>query len=690
MSESAYQLSVDVGGTFTDFVFCYEDGSTELLKSVSTPNDISEGIFHGIEKAAQRKRVEVGAFLGRCRSLALGTTVATNAILQNRTARTALLCTEGHSQVLLIREGHKIDVHNFRVDYPEPYIPQTLTFEVRERIVSDGSVAVALDENRLRETIATIARRDVEAIAVSFLWSIANPAHELRAAEIVAELLPDVPVTLGHRISPSIREYRRTSTAAIDASLKTIVGRNLDRIRERLSLAGFGGTLSVITSTGGRVSVEEALASPVNLCLSGPSGAPVASRWLCGREELRSPDTITGDMGGTSFDVSLCIGGENLIHRHGKIGGHIFAVPAAEILTIGAGGGSIAEIDKGGMIHVGRQSAGSVPGPACYGRGGGFATVTDANLVRGLIATESFGDGSLSLSASLAHRAIDENVAKPLGLDVLDAACLISAVVEQKMATAIEEITIKRGLDTRDFTLVAGGSAAGLHMARIAQILQVRQVLFPRVAGVLSAFGIAAGDIKRYFGRSFHTRSDLFDAQGVEAVLADLILEAENFLERMEVEPHARVLNFTAEACYPDQIWNLTTPFDRDRIASEGIAPIVARFHEIHRLKYRTNSPAEPVEFWEWGVEAIGKRAFDAARFVDETRIADTPRAGVRTVRISSGVDVEAPVFDRANLAPGSRVAGPAIIQDHLSIVLVPEKAEATFTANGNILVDIN
>ena len=625
-----------------------------------------------------------------CRSVALGTTVATNAILQNRTARTALLCTEGHSQVLLIREGHKIDVHNFRVDYPEPYVPQTLTFEVRERVLSDGHIRVPLDEERLRETIRLVGQHDVEAVAVSYLWSIANPAHELRTANIITELLPDMPVTLGHRISPSIREYRRTSTAAMDASLKTVVGRNLNRIQERLSLAGFRGTLSVITSTGGRVSVEEALASPVNLCLSGPSGGPVASKWLCGREDLRSRDTITGDMGGTSFDVSLCIGGENLIHRQGKIGGHIFAVPAAEILTIGAGGGSIAEVDKGGMIHVGRQSAGSMPGPACYGRGGSFATVTDANLVRGFIAAEDFGDGSLTLSETLAHRAIEENVAVPLGMDVLDAACLISAVVEQKMATAIEEITIKRGLDTRDFTLVAGGSAAGLHMARIAQILQVRQVLFPRVAGVLSAFGIAAGDIKRYFGRSFHTRSDRFDRPGVGVVLAELGREAEEFLDRMEVVPDARTLSFTAEACYPDQIWNLTTPLARDELVSGDISRIVERFHEIHKLKYRTNSPSEPVEFWEWGVEAIGIRSFATPRFSDEAAKIVPARQRTRKVRISSGRDIEAPIYGRAAFAAAGHVGGPAIIEDHLSIVLVPEKAEATFTANGNILVDLN
>lgn len=690
--ETEYQLSVDVGGTFTDFVFSHDDGSTELMKAISTPLDISEGIFDGLEKAAARRGVPLGVFLDRCRSFALGTTVATNAILQKRTARTALLCTEGHSHVLLIREGHKTNVHDFRVDYPEPYIPQRLTFPVRERVLSDGTVRVPLDEKQLRETARLLAEREVEAVAVSFLWSISNPAHEVRAGEILAEMLPDMPVTLGHRISPSIREYRRTSTAAMDASLKPVVGRNLSNIQKRLARSGFRGALTVITSTGGRVSIEEALASPVNLCLSGPSGAPVASNWICSRESLRSQDIITGDMGGTSFDVSLCIRGENLIHRQGVIGGHVFAVPSAEILTIGAGGGSIAEIDTGGMIHVGRQSAGSVPGPACYRRGGRFATVTDANLIRGLIAVDGFGDGSLALSPELASEAVKANVADPLGIDVLDAACLIAGVVEQKMASAIEEITIKRGLDTRDFTLVAGGSAAGLHMARIAQILQVRQVLFPRVAGVLSAFGIAAGDVKRYFGRSFHTRSDGFDHAGVRYVLSELLHEAEEFLDRMDIAPSARTMNFTAEACYPDQIWNLTTSFDARGIETPGdLAELVENFHQVHQRKYRTHSPSEPVEFWEWGVEAVGRHDFVSGQFVDDAGNglkAAQPRT--RTVRIAMGEDVELPVYDLAGFAAIGRTRGPAIIEDHLSIVLVPQDASATLTENGNILVDLN
>ncbi|GIK82875.1 MAG: hydantoinase [Alphaproteobacteria bacterium] len=684
------ELSVDVGGTFTDFIFCHDDGRTEFLKSTTTPDDISQGIFLGIEKAAGQRGLSAADLVARCRRFSLGTTVATNAILQGRTARTALICTQGHEHVLLIREGHKTNIHDLRVDYPEPHIPQPLTFPVRERVLDDGEVLVPLDEEDLRRVIGRLAGTGVEAVAVAYLWSISNPAHELRTAEVLAELLPGVPVTLSHSVSPTLREYRRTSTAALDASLKPVVRRNLKRMEDMLTSLGFRGALTVVTSGGGRVSIEEAIGAPVNLCLSGPSGAPVASNHICAREEGVGDSVITCDLGGTSFDVSISHNGESLHRRHGEIGGHIFAVPSTEILTIGAGGGSVAEIDSGGMIHVGRFSAGSFPGPACYQRGGTDATVTDAALVCGLLDARRFGDGSIVLSRERAVEAVKCNIADKLGLTVAAAARLVIGVVEQNMAGAIEEITIKRGLDPRDFTLVGGGSAAGLHMAAIARLLRVGRVLFPSSAGVLSAFGIATGDIKSYFGQSFMARSDDFDHEGVNGVLAALEARARRFLDGMGVAPQARELRFTAQGCYTDQVWTLTTSFPGPRVQGAGeLADLVASFHRVHEERYRTRSQKERVEFREWGVEAVGRHEVSESIFA--YRPPDTVRPSYRrTVLLSQGTQVDLPVHDRAALSEGETIAGPAIIEDDLTTILVTQSATARMTRFGNVLVEID
>jgi len=685
-----FELSVDVGGTFTDFIFCHDDGRTAFLKSTTTPDDISRGILAGIEKAAGEAGVPVPEFVRRCRRFSLGTTVATNAILQGRTARTALLCTQGHEHVLLIREGHKTNIHDLRVDYPEPHIPQSLTFPVRERILDDGEVLTPLDEEDLRRVIGRIAGLDVEAVAVAYLWSISNPAHELRTETVLAEMLPDIPVTLSHRVSPTLREYRRTSTAALDASLKPVVRRNLKRMEDMLAGLGFRGALTVVTSSGGRVSIEEAMNAPVNLCLSGPSGAPVASNHICAREEGLGDSVITCDLGGTSFDVSLSLGGQSLHRRHGEIGGHVFAVPATEILTIGAGGGSVAEIDNGGMIHVGRYSAGSFPGPACYQRGGTDATVTDAALVCGLLGDRRFGDGSIVLSRDRAVEAVRVNVAERLGISVPAAARLIIGVVEQNMAAAIEEITIRRGLDPRDFTLVGGGSAAGLHMVPIAKLLSIGQVLFPPSAGVLSAFGIAIGDIKSYFGQSFLARSDAFDHDGVNRVMEALEARSRRFLDGMGIPAEARLLRHSVEACYTDQVWTLTTPFAGPRIEGAGeLAELVASFHRVHEERYRTRSPKERIEFQEWGVEAVGRPGIPESIFSLPAHGSALPSYR-RPILQAEGEPAEVDVHDRVGLAPGATVAGPAIIEDDLMTILVVEGSTARMTGQGNILVEID
>ncbi|MBK8084549.1 MAG: hydantoinase/oxoprolinase family protein [Devosia sp.] len=691
MTATTYELSVDVGGTFTDFVLYGSDRTSRLFKNSSSPGDISHGIFEGIGRAAAGLSLSTNEFLARVRHLALGATTATNAILENKTARTALLCTKGFRDTLVIREGHKEDTSIVRVDYPDPFIPRALTLPVTERVLEDGRILVALEETELRQSLERLKRLEIEAVAVSYLWSIANPAHELRTGELIAEMLPDVPFSLGHQVSPVVREYRRTSTVALDASLKPIVQKSLMAIERRLKEGGFNGTFTVVTLSGGRISVTEAIAKPVHLCLSGPSGAPVASTRIGALEQVPGGRLITTDMGGTSFDVSVSSGGEAAVHRDGRIGGHIFAIPSTDIKTIGAGGGSIAEIDEGGMIHVGRHSAGAFPGPACYQRGGTTATVTDANLVRGLLNPARFGDDTVKLSPEKAYEAVRSSVAVRLGMSVEEAACLVCAVVEQNMVTAIEEITIKRGIDPREYTLVGGGAAAGLHAAEIARSLQIKHVLFPRAAGVLSAFGIATGDVKMTFGRALRTDSDRFDQVGVGRTLAELAAEANAFLDNMGVPVARQRLRFSAQACYPTRSGTLPCPCGGGQIESaEDLAAAVEDFHDLHEHYFRVRSSGEAVEFWEWNVEAIGlHEAPEALNQAQTTVVMTNTPPTKRRVQVTKDRQADVTAYERTSLAVGQVVAGPAIIDDLLTVIFVPEYAQARITVQGNVMLEL-
>ena len=685
-------ISLDIGGTFTDFVVRDADDTVSTYKSSTTSGNISTGIFNGLTMIAERRGMSLHDLLAGCRTFSCGTTVATNAILERKTSKTGLLCTEGFRDTLLIREGGRADTYDLWVDFPKPYLPRSLTFGITERINAEGGVETPLDEADVHAAISSMQREGVEAVAVSLLWSIANPAHELRIGAMVAELWPGIPVSLGHQVHPTIREYRRTSAAAIDASLKPIVHRNVNELRHRLESSGFTGVLSLITSNGGRTSVEEVMAKPVYLCMSGPSAISHAGSEIGRMEDVPHGNIITVDMGGTSFDVSVTTAWRTPMHREGTIGGELFGVPSVEVLTIGAGGGSIARVDAGGFIHVGPESAGAFPGPACYGRGGTHPTVTDANLARGLLEPEGFADGQMQLSPSNAATAIGETVGKPLGMTVQEAASLICLTIEQNMVGAIEEITIRRGVDPRDFVLVSGGSAGGLHAAAIARELGIRQVLIPQAAGVLSAFGIDRGDIKFNFARSLFTSSDHFDFAGVERTIRSLEAEGVAYLDRMGVPQERRVMQFTAEARYAGQVWQLTLPLAQPHIRTEAeLAVMVEAFHQLHEQYYSVRAPEDAVEVTEWNLIAIGQaeaRGAGAALAASPAQM-PTPRRRAAYLKEEGGA-IDLPVFDLSALPIGMPVAGPCLIQDKLTVSLVPGGARASVTPNRSIAIDLS
>jgi len=700
----ALDISADVGGTFTDFVVRDADGAIRLFKASTTPGRIADGIFNGLDLIAGRLGTTLPALLRDTASFACGTTVATNAILEGKAAKTGLICTQGFRDTLLIREGGKADTYNIYLDYPAPYVPRHLTFGVPERVNAEGGIETPLDEDAVARAVARMRDWGVEAIAVALIWSIANPAHEVRIGEIIAREWPSVPFSLSHQVSPTLREYRRFSATAIDASLKPIVQRSIAEVESRLAANGFSGVLTLVTSNGGRTSTREILAKPVYLCLSGPSAAPhagvVLARASGGDGVGADGNIVTIDMGGTSFDVSITTGWTTPMHREGVIGGHMFGVPSVDVRTIGAGGGSIARVDSGGFIHVGPESAGAQPGPACYGRGGTRPTVTDANLARGLLDPEGFADGQMRLSPEAAIAAVREHVATPLGMSVEDAASLIALTVEQNMVAAIEDLTVRRGVDPRHYLLIAGGSAAGLHAASIARELGMKGVLVPHVAGVLSAYGIATGDIRFGFARSLFTSSDRFAHDQVNDILDSLRQEGSDYLRRMRVPAERQALLFTAEARYAGQVWQLTLPLSGTRIApGAGLDELVEAFHRLHERVYTVRA-ADPVEFTEWNVLAIGHApgvgsgaASGSGAGRGATAVASARRDAPRHRRVflkGAGGHVDVPVHAVADLTPDATIRGPALLESQLTVALVPPDSQARVTRDGGVMITLD
>lgn len=681
----SYEIAVDVGGTFTDLVIKSPDGAINAVKSPTTPGNIIDGTINAVARAAEQLGLTTREVMANCRKFAFGTTAATNAVLENKGARTGLLCTRGHRDVLLIREGGKDDTYDSEMDYPQPYVPRSLTLEIHERIDAEGGVVEALDEEQARQAIRTLIDQGVEAIAVALIWSIANPAHEKRLGELIEEMAPDLPYSLSHLVSPSIREYRRTSATALDASLKPIVDEAVRSLSDRLVNEGFNGVLTLVTSSGGQTSPQDVLAKPIHLCFSGPSAAPESGRRFARIENFENGGIITVDMGGTSFDVSIVTDWEIPTHRDGVIAGHSFGVPSVEVLTIGAGGGSLARVDAGGFVHAGPESAGSRPWPACYGRGGVRATVTDANVVRGFLNPDIFAAGTMKLDAQASRDALQRDVAGPLKLELDEAAELVCITCDQAMVGAIEEITIKRGIDPRDYVMVAGGAAAGLHAVTIARELDIREVIVPRFAGVLSAFGILTSNLQNLYGSSIFARSDKWDFAAVNDVLSQLGKQGREYLERLQVPQDKQILEYSVQARYSGQIWQITLPLKVDCFTNEAdVASMVDDFHQAHQRLYNVHSPDDYVEIIEVNVKAIG--VLPDTLLPASGKAEGVPQAsGHRSAFFRNVGRVEqVPIYQGVELGVGHEIQGPALIEEPLTAIVVPPEAVVTVSPYGN------
>ncbi|MBX9609741.1 MAG: hydantoinase/oxoprolinase family protein [Gammaproteobacteria bacterium] len=683
-----WRISVDTGGTFTDVVVADDRGRFTIGKALTTPARIFGGLSQALADAAGKLGLEVTDLLARTDIFIYGTTRATNAIVTGKIARTAFLTTAGFPDILVLREGGKFNPHDFRTPYPRPYIPRRHTFEIAERIDAGGAVLTPLDETQAIGVLDTLRARGFEAVAVALLWATANPAHELRLAQLIEQHLPGVPYTLGHALNPILREYRRASSAAIDASIKPLMQAHLRDLGADLRAAGYGGEILVSTTMGGCLDIDSVVERPIHTVRSGPAMGPVAGRRYAELEARLEPALVV-DTGGTTFDVSLVRDGHIAITQETWLGerftGHILGIPAVDARSVGAGGGSIAWLDDAGLLHVGPQSAGAEPGPACYGRGGRAPTVTDAAVVLGYIDPDYFLGGRMRLDAGAARAAI-ATVAAPLGIGVDEAAYSIFAVSNEIMINAIKDITVSEGIDPAEAVVVAGGGAAGLNIVPIARELGCRGVVVPRTASVLSACGMQFSDIQAEASAAAPTRSDAFDRALVNTALASIDEQLDAFAARLAARGFDRVTRrYRVDAHYAAQVWDLAIDLDTARIASEAdVQTLVEAFHAAHRRVFQVDDRASAVEFLSW----TGRLAVtlpEIAVSAAGARGAASP--GQRAAWFSLDGAREAVVVRGDTLDVGAVIDGPAIIEEATTTLVLPPGAQARLGAADSYMV---
>jgi N-methylhydantoinase A len=683
-----YRIGIDVGGTFTDLVAVDDFGRTTLAKVASTPSDPSAGALDGLKLLADTLGVELARLLAQTQRIVHGTTVATNALLERKGAKVGLLTTEGHRDVIEMREGLKDDRYNLRLPPPEQLVPRKLRLGVRERLRADGTVERPLDLTSLDRAIAVLKREQVEAMAVCYLHAYRDPRHELATKDRIVSRLPGLYVSLSSETLPQIKEYERVSTTVVNAYVGPALSAYLTRLEQRLGAAGYRGPTLIIQSHGGVAPIGEAGRLAAGAVLSGPAGGVAGSvhaARLLGLMEFGG-NLIPFDMGGTSTDISLITGGQPSLAPGRRVAGHTIALNSLDIASIGAGGGSIARVDAGGILHVGPESAGAVPGPACYGTGGTEPTVTDANLVLGYLDPAGFLGGRHRLDQRAAEAAVDR-IAAALGVGRLAAARGIHRVVNTTMAEGVRLVSVRRGVDPRQFALLAFGGAAGVHATDIARQLDLSRVFVPRVAPVLSAWGMLATDLRFEIARTHIGDTNVLDGAAVKRLFDGM--EAEG-LERLRAGPGSgseagfegpvRTTRST-DMRYGEQVFEIAVPLDDvDWSVADPLPQIVERFHRRHEELYTYSLPDQETVLVNARVAVSGiLSALPQEPTLPE--LPPTPPRSERRVYLDDWIT--APVYDFDALAPAQRIAGPAIIESAMTTVLLRPGDRAIVTTLG-------
>jgi N-methylhydantoinase A len=681
----AYNVAVDVGGTFTDvLVFDEESGELTEGKVLSTPDDPSRGVVEGIEAVCGK----VGISFDDLHLLFHGTTVVTNMILTNTGSRVGLLTTKGHEQVLLLaRAWTPGPLYGWMaLQKPDPPADPTDTIGVNERVGPDGGVIVELDEGEVHEAVKKLVDRGVESVAIGFLNSYVNPAHERRARDIVREMYPELSVSISADIGQEYGEYERTLTTVVNTAVQPRAILYMKNFETSIGEKQFGGALSIVRSDGGAMSTEAVAERPIQIALSGPSGGVTGSAYLA--REIGVPDVLTFDMGGTSTDVSLVLGGQTLVRREIQLGYFQFRASAVDVHSVGAGGGSIAFLSKSGALQVGPASAGADPGPAAYGRGGEEPTVTDANVVLHRIPPGVALGGTLRMDEEAARRAV-QKLAEPLGMSVERAAEAILDIVNENMHAALRVVSVERGHDPREFGLVAFGGAGPMHANALGRLIRSRSVIVPPTPGVMSAFGFLSSDIQNEFPETYLRFAEETPASELEETIEGLIAQADEWLDGEGVEKDEKRFDLYADCRYYLQNIQIPCRFDLEELEGENSAFLRGRFEEAHTRRYNFELPDSPLEIAT--LRVVGRGTIKGVSLAESTNGSgeDPSSAEVRRDRVFfNGEWKETPLYERGKLNPGNVVEGPAVVvQDDTTTVIEPGY-RGSVDRFGNILIE--
>ena len=696
----AYRLGIDIGGTFTDATLIDEtNGVVYTGKVSSTPDDPSRGFM----EVAERILRETGAKPAEVEYLVHGTTVATNAIIERKVARAGFVATDGFRDLLEIQRQIRPTLYDLQFEKPQPLVPRHLCFGVPERLDAEGNVLTPLDEVAVARVAERLRCEGVESIAVCFLHSYLNPAHERRVGEILRDLFPEAMVSLSCEVAPEFREYFRASTTVINACIRPVVARYLERIKQRLRDAGLSAELLVMQSSGGVYTFDAAAVKPVFMVESGPAAGVIAAAHL--GSQLGHPNVISFDMGGTTAKAGLVQDGEPHVTKDYEVGavaqtgvgasrgaGYPIRTPVVDLVEIGAGGGSVAWVDSGGVLRVGPQSAGADPGPVCYGRGGTEPTVTDANLMLGRLNPEYFLGGEIKLDLVAARRAIETRCAGPLGMDIVEAAHGILEIANAAMVNALRLVSVQRGYDPRDFVLVAFGGAGPLHANRLAQEIGAPTTLIPVSPGTASAMGLLVTDVKHDFSTTLIQRFDGLDIDTVRETYDVLEAEGRSALDREGMSEEETSFQRAVEMRYVGQGYELTVPLPDGPLDRSTIADAARRFHLEHDRAYGYSAPEEPTELVNLRLSAVGRITKPSPRELEEVG-ADTTsaRKGSRQVYFAeSDGFVECPIYDRVRLGSGAVVDGPAVLEEVDATTVLHPDCQVRVDRFGNLALTLN
>lgn len=687
-----YKLGVDVGGTFSDFLLVDEVGRVEVFKELTTPADPSEGMVAGLNRIARAKGVRIDVFLGQVDTIVHGTTITTNAVLTGTAAPVGILITKGFRDILRAPRCVKDPAELYNPKYPKPpqLVPRRRICPVEEEIAWNGEVTIPINEEDVRAGVEYLKKEKVEGVVISFMFSYLNPLHENKARKIVEKEVPNVYITVSHEILPRLKYYERTSTCTMNSMVGPILERYIVNLVERLKKNKFKGTLLIMQSNGGVMSPEVARRFAVNTLSSGPAGGPVSGIFY--GDILNVPNILTIDMGGTSFDACLIRDKRADVTVEGVIGHYAMAMPMIDIRSIGAGGGSIAWIEPGGMLQVGPQSAGADPGPACYGRGGELPTVTDADLLLGYLDPDYFFGGEIKLDVKAAQKAF-KGIAEKLRLSLTAAAQGTYTVINTKMAGGVRLVSTARGFDPREFLLVVAGGAGPVHASSIAKELEIPLILVPKQSSVFCAMGMLLSNLIHDYIRVYTVTlaKERLDIARVNNLCKEMADEGIKTLEREGIPKDRVKITFTADVRYEGQLLEINVPLPMseagDTFSEEDIPKLIDNFHKKHEGLYAYSIPGANCELFALRVRAEGvteKPVFKESEFAG----ADAAKAlrGTRNAFFDSGF-ISTPVYDGLKIGHGNVVPGPAIIDEPTTTVVVPPDYELVCDRYSNYIL---